>query len=172
MLSAMRCSPTKLLVGIAACVGAGAVPAIAAPDTSPPVVTHVRVTHSRFRVGTRPMAQFAAQHAGRSKAPIGTTFELSVNERSTVVVGIAGRIAGRKPDKNCLENALAGRPCPAFVATGFARSGQGPGKVSIAFSGRIGTTPLPPGTYVAAVGASDASGLSSDPKIVHFKIVK
>jgi hypothetical protein len=89
-----------------------------------------------------------------------------------VVVGIAGRIGRRKPDKNCLENALLGRPCPAFVATGFSRSAQGPGKVSIAFSGRIGTTPLPPGTYAAAVGAVDASGLSSDPKIVHFKIVK
>lgn len=168
----MRCSPNRLLAGIGVCVGFGAVPAQAALDTAPPVVTHVRVTHSRFRVGTRPMAQVAAKRAGRSKAPIGTTFKLSVSERSTVVVGIAGKVGRGKLDENCLAAVLTGRRCPALVATGFSRRGKGPGRVSIPFSGRIGSTRLPPGIYAAAVEAVGLSGLSSEPKIVHFQIVK
>jgi len=168
----MRCSPTRLLIGVGACVAFGAVPALAAPDAGPPVVTHVRITHSRFRVGTQPVAQMSTKRAGGHKAPIGTTFKLNVSERSMVVVGIVGRVGRGKLDEKCLDAIVTGRGCPGLIATGFSRLGKGPGKVSIPFSGRIGTTSLPPGTYEAGVEAVDASDRSSDLKLVHFKIVK
>jgi hypothetical protein len=49
---------------------------------------------------------------------------------------------------------------------------SGPGKVSVAFSGKIGKTALRPGDYTASITATDAAGNRSKAVRVKFTVVK
>ena len=51
------------------------------------------------------------------------------------------------------------------------RTGRGPGKVAIPFSGHVGGARLKPGSYVASVTAIDGSGNRSRPSAVKFTVV-
>ncbi|HUO75247.1 MAG TPA: PKD domain-containing protein [Solirubrobacteraceae bacterium] len=138
-------------------------------DSAAPVITQLHTLHARFRAATGSTADIAA---GRSKAPFGTTFTLSVNERSTLVISLAGRIAGRRAGTHCVAGARRGRPCAVRVSPGtLVRVGRGPGAVSIPFTGRLDGTRLLPGSYSATVVAIDAAGNRSQPKAVSFTVV-
>ena len=52
------------------------------------------------------------------------------------------------------------------------RASVAPGTVSIPFSGRVGKTALPVGSYSATITAIDGAGNRSKAVIVKFKIVK
>lgn len=147
---------------------AAAVPVAEATDTTPPVISGLKVTNARFRVGSRASAQLAA---GR-KAPVGTVFRFNLTERSTLVLVIGGMLAGREVGRECVVGAAQGQRCKTFVLPGaIIRSRVGPGLVSIPFTGRVGTRLLAPGSYAAAVAAVDAAGNRSRPKTVTFTVL-
>jgi hypothetical protein len=127
-------------------------PAGNGPDHTAPMVTRLRSEHARFRVGTRTTATIAA---ARKRAPAGTTFRLTVSERSTLVVSFKRR-AGRRR---------------ITVPGVLVRTRRGPGSVAIPFSGRVGGARLKPGSYSASVTAIDAAGNRSRPATVSFKVV-
>ena len=106
----------------------------------------MRLTHARFRAGTARTAEFAS----RRRAPIGTTFELTVNKRATIVVSLTRARTRTRT---------------------FVRSGRGPGAITVAFSGRLGGDRLGPGAYTAAVVAVDVAGHRSRAQRVHFTVV-
>jgi hypothetical protein len=148
-----------------------ALPASAAstpPDTTPPVITGLKLSHARFQIGKGATAQIAAKR----RTPTGTTFKLSVSERSTVLIGLAGKVAGHMSGARCVPGPGRGANCVTITTPGaIIRSGRGPGQVTIPFTGRLGATRLAPGRYAAAVAALDEAGHQSAIKIVKFTIV-
>jgi PKD repeat protein len=117
-------------------------PGVPPVDSTPPSVTKVSLTNRRFRVGRAATVRSAAA----KKTPAGTTLRLTLSERATVSIAIArGKTASGT----------------------LVRKNLGPGKVSVVFSGRIGSKALKPGTYTATITATDAAGNRS--KAVHIK---
>jgi hypothetical protein len=82
----------------------------------------------------------------RFKLRTGTAFRLSLSEKANVSIAIAhGRTA----------------------AGTLTRKNAGPGKLSVAFNGKLGRKALKPGSYTASITATDAAGNRS--KVVHVK---
>ena len=107
-------------------------PASGDQSGTPPVISHLRSAHRRFRIASADIALIAARHRHRAPAvPAGTVFSLDLSQRATLVFSVSGEPAGRH----------------SVTPPPFIRSGRGPGVVTIAFSGRIGGVRLAPGTY-------------------------
>ncbi|MGI8411613.1 MAG: cell wall-binding repeat-containing protein, partial [Solirubrobacteraceae bacterium] len=69
--------------------------------SSPPVVTHYRLTNNPFVVGRRRTPR--SGHAARgSRHKTGTTFKYTLSEAATVKIVIGERFAGRRNGKRCL----------------------------------------------------------------------
>jgi len=113
------------------------------PDRTPPVVSHLTLSHSRFRVGGSSTARVAKKKT--KSVPTGTTLSFRLSERATVALTIGTHTLVR-----------------ASVAPGTARIG---------FSGRIGPTRLKPGSYRVTVTAIDGAGNRSKPVATRFTIV-
>lgn len=129
-------------------------PAGAVIDRTAPVITRLRLSNGRFRVGPRATAQLAAKRKKRKPAPTGSTLRLTLSERATLAIAISRSVHRR--------SVLVGM---------LVRASAGPGPVTVAFSGRIGHAALAPGSYTAAVTAIDGSGNRSRPATVTFTII-
>jgi PKD domain len=114
------------------------------PDRTPPVVSHLTLSHTRFRVAAASTARVAKKTPTKSVA-IGTTLAFRLSERATVAIAIGNHSIVR-----------------ASVAAGNAK---------VVFTGRIGSTKLKPGTYRVAVTAIDGAGNRSKPVSTKFTIV-
>jgi PKD domain len=114
------------------------------PDRTPPVVSHLTLSHSRFRIGTQATARVAKKKPTKSVAT-GTTLAFRLSERSTVVITIATHT--------------------------LVRASIAPGNAKVAFTGRIGSTKLKPGSYRVSVTAIDGAGNRSKPVSAKFTIV-
>ena len=148
----------------AAAQGSGTTPR----DTTPPLLRGLSVTNARFRVGTKSTAQFAANRG----TPVGTTFKMNVSEPGTVVIAIAGKLAGREAGSRCVVGGTRGRRCALIVEPGaIVRFHRGPGNVSIPFSGTLDSTRLKPGSYVAVAAALDEAENESNIEFVRFTVV-
>jgi hypothetical protein len=130
-------------------------PAGAVIDRTAPVITRLRLSNGRFRVGPRATAQLAAKHQKRKRAPLGSTLRLALSERATLAIAIS-RSAHRR-------RVLVGM---------LVRIGAGPGTAAFPFSGRLGNTALAPGAYAATVTAIDGAGNRSRPAIVKFTVLR
>jgi chitodextrinase len=113
-----------------------------------PKVSHVAMTHKRFRVASRRTAVSA-------RAPRGTSFRFSLKAPATVTITITRKARHGKQRKS-------GRLTRAHLANG---------SNAIAFSGRIGKRALKPGAYRATIRARNAKGRSK-PVAVRFSVVK
>ena len=122
------------------------------PDTTPPIVGSLKTANKKFRVGTSATATIAKAKRKARKSPLGTTFTLTLSERSTLVVTVGAK-----------SHATRGGT--------LIRTKRGPGKVSIPFSGRVGSAKLAPGSYTASFIAIDAAGNRSRPQSVAFTVV-
>jgi len=141
-------------------------------DTTPPVITGFKVSHTRFRVGTSTTALIASRARGAAKVPTGTTFTLSVSERSTVVMAFVGKVDGHRSGNRCVTGGHRGAACAMIVKPGaLIRIDRGPGQVSIRFSGRVGNAPLAPGQYIAGVAAVDGAENTSNFAFLRFIVV-
>jgi hypothetical protein len=139
--------------------------------TEGPVVSQVSETHSKFRVGSAPTAITA--NARESHVPVGTTFHYTLNEPARISIVIVPSAAGQTHQR-CLRKAAShgrhGR-CKAHVRKWtLTRSGHA-GANAVAFSGRVGQTPLAPGHYTVTITAV-ASGLTSQTRRLSFTIVR
>jgi hypothetical protein len=133
--------------------------AVVSPDRSDhtaPVITKLKTSHARFRVASNNAAQIAARKRKHKRTPAGTTFTLSVSERSTLVFSFSGRLAGRRTTVS---------PSPLI------RTARNAGPVTLAFSGRIAGARFAPGSYLMSVVAIDAAGNRSRPVTVAFTVV-
>ena len=141
-------------------------------DTTKPRVSRVGMSRKRFKVGRKRTPISAAVKAG-------TTFRYTLSEESTIRITIERALPGRRarkrsgpcraPSKKRAKN----RKCTRYKRSGtLTRRGEGPGRDSTAFSGRIGRKALKPGKYRATLRATDAAGNRSSAKRLSFRVVK
>lgn len=157
-------------------------------DIDLPVVTGYRMTKNRFAVGraftprTATSATSAASATkkkhrktaakGRQK---GSAFKFTLGEAATVRIVIAQRASGQRAGKRCIapsRKRRRARRCSRLIQRGTLTRISHQGANSIAFSGRIGSRPLAPGTYEATLTATDPARNTSKPKTVFFTIIK
>jgi hypothetical protein len=136
-----------------------------------PALSAVSLTHARFRVGPAPTARSARR---RAAAPVGTTFRFTLSTDATLTIRIERSVAGRRAGGRCVaptrRNARAKR-CTRYVLAGTLRRSERAGADSVAFSGRIGRTPLAVGRYRATLTAKNAAGAGRSVAVA-FAIVK
>jgi hypothetical protein len=141
-------------------------------DTAKPRVSRVGMSRKRFKVGKQRTPISAAVKAG-------TTFRYTLSERSTVWIKIERALAGRRARKRSgpcrppSAKRAKNRKCTRYKIAGtLRRTGEGPGRDSTAFSGRIGRKALKVGKYRATLRAIDAAGNRSSAKRLSFRVVK
>ena len=130
------------------------------------------MSRKRFKVGKKRTPVSAAVKAG-------TTFRYSLSEESTVWITIERALPGRRARKRSgpcrppSAKRAKNRKCTRYKRSGtLTRAGEGPGRDSTAFSGRIGRRALKPGKYRATLRAIDAAGNRSSAKRLKFTVVK
>jgi len=120
-------------------------------DTAAPVVSGLRATPRRFRVG-----RASTPSAARTRR--GTTLRFGLSE--------AARVALR------IQRKRAVRSSKRFRTIGTLYRGGRTGANRIRFTGRIGKRALRAGAYRVLVTATDAAGNRSAARIVRFRVVR
>lgn len=140
------------------------------PTIPRPAITAARLTNKRFRSSNKDTAISA------KKAPAGTSFHFTLSAVAKVQIVFTRSAQGLRSGHNCvaptakLRRAHAKR-CTHSIALGtLTRSNVPQGADSVSFSGRIGHTPLKPGSYKATLSASNAGG-RSNPVTLSFSVV-
>jgi hypothetical protein len=145
-------------------------------DPAPPVpqapqLSHVGQSHNRWRAGSR-LASLA-----RRRAPVGTSFVLTLNTAATVRLTFTRAAEGRRVHGRCVarsrRNRLA-RHCSREVAAGaLVFAGAHAGVNRIAFQGHLSRrSRLLPGRYTVTVVASNAAGRSSPARLAFTIVAK
>ena len=144
----------------------------AAADRTPPVLSRLRLSPRAFR-SSGAVTAAAARSARRTGRGTKITFTLS--ERASVVVGILRRTTGRRVGASCRTPTAATRSrarCTRYVtAVTLRRAALPAGSNRIAFSGRIGTRRLAPGSYRVVARPTDAAGNRGAQRATAFRIV-
>ncbi len=159
-------SSATAAVSIAAGTGTGT------SGSGPPVLTSARLSHSRFRV-TKHVTAISA----KARAPLGTSFHFTLSETAKVRIVLTRIAAGLRSGKRCLAPSAKlrrhhAKRCTRSLGAGtLTRANERAGADSIAFSGRVGTKALTPGSYRATLVAF-AGGLTSSPTALSFTVVR
>jgi hypothetical protein len=123
-----------------------------------PILGRLHLLHSRFRVGAR-----------------ATAITTTTSEAGPLSVGVQKRSAGHRDHGRCVAHARRkAAPCTRWVAQGpgLTRRVAAPGRVTVAFDGRIGGRRLSPGRYRFVVTATDAAGNRSRVRTVAFTVLR
>ena len=127
-------------------------PSAPAGDLTAPVLSSLKLTRKRFRVGRAATARVAS--ARKPKRKRGTAFRFRLSEDAQVRIALSRRVHGKR------------RPAGSLRRAGHK------GLNRIAFSGRVGKRALRPGRYRAAITATDAAGHRSKTRRVRFVVVR
>jgi len=136
-------------------------------DTTKPVLSAVKLSRKRFRIGKKPTPKAAAKR--------GTTIRFTVSEAATLRITVGRRAAGRKVKGRCKPptRRLRKKPkCVRWIKRGTLTRAVPAGSGRVAFTGRVGRKALKRGKHRFALVAVDAAGNRSATKAVKFKIVK
>ncbi|MET0685215.1 MAG: hypothetical protein ABW060_07860 [Solirubrobacteraceae bacterium] len=136
-------------------------------DTTKPVLSGVKLSRKRFRVGKKATPTAAAKR--------GTTIRFTVSEAATLRITVGRKAAGRKVKGRCkpASRKLRKKPrCVRWVSRGTLTRAVPAGAGRVAFTGRVGRKALERGKHRFAVVAVDVAGNRSAPTKLKFKIVK
>ena len=112
---------------------------------------------------------------GGGSPPKAARFNYTLSEAAAVKIVIAQRRAGRRKDKKCVaptRKLRYARKCTRLTTRGTLTRTSHQGANSVAFTGRIGSTALTPGSYQATLTATDAAQNTSRAQTILFRIVK
>jgi hypothetical protein len=152
-------------------LASGKLSVVAAASAAAPKILHLSLSHSRFRV-----SKHATAIASKARPPLGTSFRFSLSEAATVRILFTRSVGGLRRGKRCLAPSATlrrhhAKRCKRTLQKGvLTRARESAGADSIAFSGRLGSKPLPKGTYKATLTAT-AAGLRSAPASVSLTIL-
>jgi PKD domain len=122
------------------------------------------------------VSQSASTWRESGKAPVGTTFSVSLNERATVKFSFARRVNGRTVGHRCLAMASkhnSGAVCRSTVIAGALSFVGHSGANKALFQGRVShSQKLKPSHYTLVITATNAGGQHSSPKSLTFTIVE
>ncbi len=141
--------------------------------TAPPTVSSYALTNNPFVMGGGSTPTFGT--AASKKHQKGTTFKYTLSEAATVKIVISHRSSGRQEGRQCVaptRELRKAKKCTLLGTKGTLTRSSKAGANSIAFSGRIGSKALSPGTYQATLTAADNAKNTSKPKSISFTIVK
>jgi hypothetical protein len=146
--------------------------ATALGDTTPPRITAVKLSHTRFAVAKRRTAVTARKR----KHPIGTTVGFTLSEPAGVTLTITHAVAGKRSGRSCkpshAKHLSKKQRCTAMAADGtITRRSEKAGADRIPFSGRIGRRALRIGHYTMRIVATDPAGNRSPPHTAKFTII-
>jgi len=149
------------------------------PDTSAPRVSGYGLTTNPFVVAgasTPTSGRAAVRKRGKPKRhEAGTTFRYTLSEAATVKIEIARGRSGRRQAKRCVaptRKLRKAKKCVRLTVMGTLTRASKTGGNSVAFSGRISTKALSPGSYQATLTATDAAKNISKPQTITFRVVK
>jgi streptogramin lyase len=143
------------------------------PDTAPPVISALKLTNTKFKVGTKKTALVAK--AKKMPAKTGTTIKYTLSENATTSIAVLKGAAGRTSGAFCVKPTAKlkkAKKCTRYVLVKTLTRLQLAGANSVAFSGRIESKKLKPGKYRFAITAKDAKGNMSPASTKSFTIVK
>lgn len=136
------------------------------PTDPPPLISDLRLSPRRFRVGAAPKR--------------GTTVRFTLSETARYDLQVDRVLRGRtitKPGKPTVCRAATtgpttpnGRPCLTYRSSGSRTGTSAGGPVVIAFSGRLHGKPLPPGSYRLTVAARDSTGGIAQDRSITFTV--
>ena len=144
-----------------------------------PAITGFRLTHTRFRRGsqqtvTTARTQRTTTASRKSTTPRGSAFayRLSLPAAASIVINRtwAGKLIGGRCVRRTGRNAH-GHACTIKKRLGKLTRSSRTGTNHVAFSGRIGKTPLAAGTYLAVITARIGNGRHSAPRTAPFTII-
>ncbi len=142
---------------------------------SPPVVTGYKITNSAFVVAAARTPIFASAAAKTPKHKKGTTFRYALSEAATVRIVISQRVSGRlKKAKVCVaptRRLRKAKKCTRIISKGRLTRTSHQGANAVAFSGRIGSRALKPGSYQATLIATDSALRTSRPQTIGFTVL-
>ena len=136
-----------------------------------PVLGGLSLTNHRFAV-----AAFNTPISLRPTVPRGTAFGFTLSATATVTIKIEQSTKGLRTGARCVAPTARlrrkrARSCTRLVLIGtITRSNEPSGRDTVAFSGRIGSKALHPGSYDALVAATDSAG-GSKPASATFTVV-
>jgi hypothetical protein len=161
-------------------IGAFERPAVPFVKDVAPSLSGVSMTNKTFAPLAKGAKASARKHKSRVKR--GTRFRYRLSKAATVTLTIdrarKGRrvkIKGKKGKTRCAAPTKTNRKrrrCTRYRRAGVLKASKGAGRGSTAFSGRFKGRALKAGTYRATIVARDASGLSSKPRRLTFRIVR
>jgi len=136
----------------------------------------VSLTRKSFRVGPKSTATGAQKRkAKRKRAAAGTTIRFTLSKAAKVSIAIAKRTNGRRSGSKCVRSTRKLRKrkkCVRVQTTGTLTRNSKQGASTLLFSGRIGKRSLKPGSYQAALKATDSARRSSKTITLRFTIVR
>ncbi len=146
-----------------------------------PKITNLMLAPPTFAVSARATAvsarsSLSRRRSGTSKGQSGdsrgSSIRFTLSETSTVTIAVERILTGHRSHGHCLSSARRGRACTVFESAGtLRRTAVRGGRVTIAFSGRIGQRPLAPGRYRVTVIATNTVRDISSPVSAPFTIV-
>lgn len=142
------------------------------PDTRAPVVTRYSLRNRTFRVGTSATPPLAVS---ARRTPAGTTIRYTLSEAGTARIELQQILPGRRKGSRCVaptSRLKKARRCDRIVRRGVLVRTSRAGANAVAFSGRVGRTALPAGSYRAVLVATDAARNGSRAATTSFTIVK
>jgi len=150
-----------------ALTGQATVPPVVVPpktDSTRPVISALSFAPRTFRVAKAATAtSAAAKKKAKKRAPAGTKLRFTLSEAAAVRIAVERSTTGRRSGKACvketakLRRAKAKR-CTRYVSAGTLTRAAKAGRVTVAFSGRIGRRALAKGAYRVALTATDGAG--------------
>jgi hypothetical protein len=141
-------------------------------DTTPPRLSHVKLSHARFAVARTRTAITARQH----KHAVGTTVRFTLSEAARVTLTVSHGVPGKRAGHSCRPSHASHlskkQRCTATATDGtITRRTEKAGADRIPFSGRIGRRALKRGHYAIRIVATDPAGNRSPPHTAKFTII-
>ncbi len=141
--------------------------------SAPPVISGFTQSHPSWRAGPA-LARLAAS-GGHAVGPLGTTFSFNLNQKAAVRLSFARESAGRRVGGHCAPASHGNRArphCRLSRSVGALSFTAHPGQNRAYFDGRVSVSQaLVPAAYGLTLTATNAAGLHSVPRALHFTIL-
>ena len=149
----------------------GTVDPVTPRDLTAPAFSGLRLTNRTFAVD----AKTTSRRVSGARARKGTAFAYTLSEAASVTVTVERKTAGRRSGRDCVKETKRNRKakrCSRYVPLGSFTQDAAAGQNMKRWAGRVGARFVKPGTYRAAVVATDAAGNKSTVRRLGFKVVR
>ncbi|HXD55985.1 MAG TPA: hypothetical protein VN618_14610 [Solirubrobacteraceae bacterium] len=176
ILGPLGCSARPAaVVDIGAAEYAYPVPPCVPPAPLGPVISDLKQSASKWRVGGAAAHLSSRPIAHIKRPPVGTTFTFTLDRAAVVTLRFTTVVPGRRVGRRCVEQSKRNRHkkrCSRTITAGVLSFNAHAGTDKIRFYGVLsGHRRLRPGAYTMTATAT-ASGLSGAARTLHFTIVR